>query len=128
NLGFARAQAARGTHQVGLDAFHAGDRVDEDREEAAEKNDELILHVTDAEPEDRKGDPGEWRYRTQDLGHRIDLVLDPLPPSHRDAERNRHAGPEESDHFALEAVAQVDPQVARARELPRRADHSLRRR
>jgi hypothetical protein len=91
----ARAQAARGAHQVRLHALHAGDGAEQDRKEAAEEDDELVLRVADAEPQDRERDPGERRDGAQHLDQRVDLLLDRPPPAHGDAERDRGGRPEE---------------------------------
>src|SRR5664279_2283426 len=97
---FAAAQAARRAHEIRLDTPDAGDGVEQDRKEDAEKDDELVLRVADAEPEDRKRNPGERRDRPQHLDQGVELVVDELPPAHRDAERHGDERPEEGDELA----------------------------
>ena len=53
HLPIAGAETTRRADEIRLDARDAGDRVEQDRKEDAEKDDELVLRVADAEPEDR---------------------------------------------------------------------------
>jgi hypothetical protein len=67
---------------------HADDRIDQDREEHAEEDDELVLFIAQSEPQNAQRNPGERRDRPQQLHDRIHLIVDRTPPSHRDADRD----------------------------------------
>src|SRR6266545_2327343 len=73
-------KAARRANQARLDTDNARNRVEEDRKKDAEEDDELVLRVADSEPENRQRNPRERRHRPQHFDHRIDLIVDDLPP------------------------------------------------
>ncbi len=97
-----RGSARRGS-RLGSMPFTPVIVLMQDREEDAEEDDELVLRVADAEPEDRQRDPGERRAsaaasRPAGRPGRSTAFHQPIAmPSGID-----EAGPQEGDHLALQ--------------------------
>ena len=66
------AHGARGVDQPPVDAAHARDRAEQDREERRVGHDEDRQRIADAEHEERQRNPRDARDRPQHLDRRID--------------------------------------------------------
>src|SRR6266568_1232757 len=108
-----RAEVLGGPNVDGVDVPHAGDGVDEHREEGAERDEEERGRVAEPEPQDGERDEGDGRDGPQHLQERGEEVVDERPPAHEEPERQRHPAPdEEAGQHAREAPQRVLRQLA----------------
>ena len=85
----ARAKRKRGFHQI---APHAGDRErhhQHDLEHRANEDNQQLLHLADAGPQDQQRDEGRGRQIARERHERLEERLDRLVGAHQDAERHR---------------------------------------
>src|SRR6266852_4281875 len=124
DLGLRRAQALGRPHARPRRRHHAVDRVDEDDEEGAPEDQEVLRRLADAEPDHRDGDHGGGREEAEELDHGVQEVVQradaPHEDAHDDAER---AAEREPDRDAREAGGHVTRDLGRREHRHRGAQH-----
>src|SRR5215467_6673373 len=129
-LAAARAHGLGGANPDAVDRADTGPRVQDDRERGRIENQGDARRVTQAEPQDEDGYPGQRRDRGQYAHQRKHESLDRLVAPHEDADRYaQQRGETEPPQDAIERVADVHEDRTADDHLNERGDdHRQRRR
>ena len=123
----ARAERQRRLDQI---APHAGDRDrhhQDDLEHRADEDDEQLLQLADARPQDQQRNEGGGRQVARERDERLEERLDRLVGAHQDAERHRdqRRQHEAADH-APDRDADVVEEAVLGQQQPAFLDHGER--